>query len=944
MEVLLIIAIVVSAYVLCMPIFLYRRQKRLKQQLTSLADQLDAMRRDLRDVLDKRPVRKGGAVKAERAAAVAPPSDPLTGPISGPISGQISSPILGPELWGEPYLGQPDAIKADTEASPGSARPASDGASGPPSKPSMEEALTSRWLVWIGTLAVGLSAVFLFRYAVDQGWLTPMTRVILGLLLGGALLAGGEWTKRHPVEPLRRAMNPDYVSAALSGTGTFTIFVSLYAAHAMFGLLTPPTAFVALGLVSYSALVLSLRQGPFVALVGMIAGYLVPALVHAPTAQATPVFIYLFLLAAGCLLVLVWRRWTWFAHLTIAGATVWPLLWMIEFWTAADQGILGAYTLGLALTFAGFSTGLPVKLPEAPFARWIAMGVIAPSGLGFTVSGLLLVMLADWAGFNQAAFILVGLYCAAALAFAAWRASLEVLLPIAATIALATILAWPVPFGATASIDVNDIYEAGFGPFMVPPEYVDFAYGLWGVAALFGLGGYLGMYRARTPSLWAGLSVLIPLLLFVVGYWRIGGLNTDVSWAGLAGALAVMATAAAEKTRRNPVGPRGELATAFYAAGATAALALAFSCVLREAWLTVALSCETLALAWIWSKVRVAELRQVIAVLTLVIIARLVANPEILDYKGAFLGLFSWVIYGYGIPALTIFLAARILARMGLDGVTTLCEIAAAGFAFLMVAFQLKLWTSGEIYTLSWTLFDGAVQALWWILAAALLLVEAQRGLRSWTGIAGKGLLLLTLAFVLFGQVMLNSPLANFEPIGRWPLVNVLGLAYLIPAVAYGAMANSGKVALSTRLRLAVQGISGLLVLVYITLETRRAFRGTVITLHDGAQPTDAEFYAYSAVWIVFALSLLAIGILRASILLRYASLVVLMTAVVKVFLFDMSDLSGLFRVASFLGLGLTLIVIGRIYQRFVFRPVAPTQGEPRNLPNSSLGQGDAKA
>jgi uncharacterized membrane protein len=192
--------------------------------------------------------------------------------------------------------------------------------------------------------------------------------------------------------------------------------------------------------------------------------------------------------------------------------------------------------------------------------------------------------------------------------------------------------------------------------------------------------------------------------------------------------------------------------------------------------------------------------------------------------------------------------------------------------------------------------------------------------------------------------VMLNSPLANFEPIGRWPLVNVLGLAYLIPAVAYGAMANSGKVALSTRLRLAVQGISGLLVLVYITLETRRAFRGTVITLHDGAQPTDAEFYAYSAVWIVFALSLLAIGILRASILLRYASLVVLMTAVVKVFLFDMSDLSGLFRVASFLGLGLTLIVIGRIYQRFVFRPVAPTQGEPRNLPNSSLGQGDAKA
>ncbi|MBT8475064.1 MAG: DUF2339 domain-containing protein, partial [Alphaproteobacteria bacterium] len=66
---------------------------------------------------------------------------------------------------------------------------------------------------------------------------------------------------------------------------------------------------------------------------------------------------------------------------------------------------------------------------------------------------------------------------------------------------------------------------------------------------------------------------------------------------------------------------------------------------------------------------------------------------------------------------------------------------------------------------------------------------------------------------------------------------------------------------------------------------------------------------------------LLFIGILRVSVPLRYASLAVLMVTVAKVFLFDMSDLTGLFRVASFLGLGLTLIGIGRVYQRFVFAP-----------------------
>ena len=82
----------------------------------------------------------------------------------------------------------------------------------------------------------------------------------------------------------------------------------------------------------------------------------------------------------------------------------------------------------------------------------------------------------------------------------------------------------------------------------------------------------------------------------------------------------------------------------------------------------------------------------------------------------------------------------------------------------------------------------------------------------------------------------------------------------------------------------------------------------------------DAEIYAYSAVWIAYALVLLGVGIVWRSIFWRYTSLAVLIVTVLKVFLYDMSDLTGLYRVASFLGLGLTLIGIGYIYRRFVFR------------------------
>ena len=44
------------------------------------------------------------------------------------------------------------------------------------------------------------------------------------------------------------------------------------------------------------------------------------------------------------------------------------------------------------------------------------------------------------------------------------------------------------------------------------------------------------------------------------------------------------------------------------------------------------------------------------------------------------------------------------------------------------------------------------------------------------------------------------------------------------------------------------------------------------------------------------------------------------MVAVAKVFLLDLSDLTGLYRVASFIGLGLSLVGIGFLYQRYVFK------------------------
>ena len=104
---------------------------------------------------------------------------------------------------------------------------------------------------------------------------------------------------------------------------------------------------------------------------------------------------------------------------------------------------------------------------------------------------------------------------------------------------------------------------------------------------------------------------------------------------------------------------------------------------------------------------------------------------------------------------------------------------------------------------------------------------------------------------------------------------------------------------------------------VFVTLETRRVFQGESISF---LLPTsEAEWYAYSAVWLVLGIALLAYGLWRRSITVRLASGLFVFASVVKVFLFDLAGLEGILRATSFIGLGVVLIGIGLAYQKLVF-------------------------
>ena len=172
------------------------------------------------------------------------------------------------------------------------------------------------------------------------------------------------------------------------------------------------------------------------------------------------------------------------------------------------------------------------------------------------------------------------------------------------------------------------------------------------------------------------------------------------------------------------------------------------------------------------------------------------------------------------------------------------------------------------------------------------------------------------------------------------PLASVHGFDFLLPGAVLLAAARIGIQSEVGRIRpfekelyrgagpllFGAVGMAGLAaVLVWITVEVENRFAtGDTFQLAFGDLP--ARDLSLSIAWAVFALLLLLVGARRRSGALRWVSLVLLLLTIGKVFLLDLQDLRGLYRVGSFLGLAVSLLAVSLLYQRFVFRK-APAEG-----------------
>jgi len=158
-------------------------------------------------------------------------------------------------------------------------------------------------LIKIGAIIFFLGAAWFVGYAIDQNWLSPLTRIMLGLVGVCVLYAIGYW--RAPVAVLQ------YQVMTVLGTGVLLGTVAASQFSFVIPVLMAPVAFALMIVgISYCTYVALKTKTEWLAVTAVVAGLIAPLLIASTTPNYFTLLTYLLLMSIGFLLtaaVTIWR-------------------------------------------------------------------------------------------------------------------------------------------------------------------------------------------------------------------------------------------------------------------------------------------------------------------------------------------------------------------------------------------------------------------------------------------------------------------------------------------------------------------------------------------------------------------------------------------------------------------------------------------------------------
>lgn len=834
-----------------------------------------------------RPVPKAAALAALSPAKTAPDPEPVkTRPMSAKSQAAHSTPT--------PQTPEPKAPK--------------------PRKQSLEDRIGGQWSVWVGGLALLLGAVLLIRYSIEAGFFGPGARLIMAYVLGAALLAAGEWLRRADAKlPSRLAEATKSIDAfipipaLLSAIGVFTWLGATYAAHELYGFIPSPAAFAGLGVISVGALWLSLRQGPLLAIIGLLASFATPLLIESEVPSLVGLYGYLLIIGVAAL-VLAWKtKWHWLSVGVTCGWLGWSVLSRLENLSLSNQMIwLGFLGIGFAVT-VWLASRQPVlkhmpkdwrEIRHAPVTAMIWSAIAALASVQFLTDfnglkavGEIQYYVPTLLDYVQIMGVLAAL-CLAGLRFRLQAGHIIIAAVLALTVLMETsTIGSRFVVAALSGVTVLLLIRQSVLATDAPSKY-DFPQSLiWGVIA-----GGVGLSGAVLSA----FSYPSPL-----------SNDQHAVWLAAYAVLFAVTTAWCHRRETMPVTWVYALVTA--AAYALAAI-FAFDGVLLSFVLSIGLALAG-AVAFLF---RINGTRMAALGLAGLVVAHAVFMPltgldaistrPILNELWVFLALPM---------ALLAALGFGLRKQNRNDVLTDAVEAAALATLALFVVFQIRhLSNGGEIYADTFGFGELGLQVATG-LCFTLAALSKRFGDNKLLGGLAQAVSLATLALFGIGGLFLFSPLFNgSEKVIGNIIFNSLTIGFAVPAILLGLCAWLAR---GRRPQIYVNLLGGLSlagVLSWLTGTIRTGFNGEPISVFN-QDFGNVELYVISAVWLIFGIILLAAGVKWRQMALRLASAIVIVLTVLKTFLIDMAGLDGVLRPLSFVGLGLVLIVIGRAYQKY---------------------------
>lgn len=334
-----------------------------EREMRSTLEQLAAWARGMHAEHQSLRARVAALETQPRPAAAARPADEMSAEPHESAVFEAASPQAAPDLDLQPDALenaatpglQPDGTRRASEAP--RERPATgESAAAAAREPARPAELArpnwfSRWLfggnavVRVGIVVLFFGVAFLLKYAYERLQVPIELRLTGVALLAVALLVVG-WRLRD-----KRAG----YAQALQGGGVGVLYLTVFAALRLYQLIPPGAAMLLLiGIAAFSAMLALLQNGRSLALLGTSGGFLAPVLASTGSGSHVMLFSYYALLNAGVLAIALKRAWrelnlAGFAFTFIIGATWGARFYRPELFASTEPFLLLFFLMYVAV-------------------------------------------------------------------------------------------------------------------------------------------------------------------------------------------------------------------------------------------------------------------------------------------------------------------------------------------------------------------------------------------------------------------------------------------------------------------------------------------------------------------------------------------------------------------------------------------------------------------